>query len=250
MLHGCVEEPLPLTLYVHMPWCVRKCPYCDFTSHQLKSARPDRELHRCACSAISTEIAVHVRPAASSAVFFGGGTPSLFAPDDFARLLEARFGARCVTRRRCGDHSRGQSGHHRARPFPTATPRCRHLNRVSLGAQTFSSQRLAAARAASIAPEDTGRAVEELHAAGLEQFQSWTSCTRSRNRPLEAGASRTWRMACALRAQSHLVLSTHDRARHRFSTTAAAGPPGPGSALRACRTKCQACSSPRRLRTI
>ncbi len=77
-----------LALYVHMPWCVRKCPYCDFNSHQLKSAGPDRsyidalirdfdlELPRLAGRRIDT-------------VFFGGGTPSLFQPEDFNRLLGA-----------------------------------------------------------------------------------------------------------------------------------------------------------------
>src|ERR1700728_1456792 len=81
-------ESLPLTLYVHMPWCVRKCPYCDFNSHQLRSAQPpdnyidtlihdfDAELPLLAGRKIDT-------------VFFGAGTPSLFLPDDFARLLEA-----------------------------------------------------------------------------------------------------------------------------------------------------------------
>ena len=77
-----------LALYVHMPWCVRKCPYCDFNSHQLKSAAPDTsyidalirdfemELPRLAGRRIDT-------------VFFGGGTPSLFQPEDFSRLLGA-----------------------------------------------------------------------------------------------------------------------------------------------------------------
>ena len=85
---------LPLTLYVHMPWCVRKCPYCDFNSHQLKSAAPARRLHRRLDPRLRVGAAdLGGRPI--DAVFFGGGTPSLFAPEDFARLLEA-FAARRV----------------------------------------------------------------------------------------------------------------------------------------------------------
>ena len=82
------SESLPLTLYVHMPWCVRKCPYCDFNSHQLKSAAPSRDYIDALIRDFEAELAdLGGRPI--EAIFFGGGTPSLFAPDDFARLLQA-----------------------------------------------------------------------------------------------------------------------------------------------------------------
>ena len=77
----------PLSLYVHFPWCVRKCPYCDFNSYTLSGdlaqeaylRRLERDIE--AQSAQVTERSVH-------SVFFGGGTPSLFSPQSMARVLE------------------------------------------------------------------------------------------------------------------------------------------------------------------
>src|SRR5258706_2113512 len=78
----------PLALYVHLPWCVRKCPYCDFNSHQLKSARPDGGYIDALISDFDAEWPL-IADRRIDTVFFGGGTPSLFDPEDFARLLHA-----------------------------------------------------------------------------------------------------------------------------------------------------------------
>jgi putative oxygen-independent coproporphyrinogen III oxidase len=77
---------IPLSLYIHLPWCVRKCPYCDFNSHEAKGSLPE-ELY---VSALIDELRLHEailadRPLLS--IFFGGGTPSLFSPDAIARIL-------------------------------------------------------------------------------------------------------------------------------------------------------------------
>src|SRR2546423_12233261 len=77
---------IPLSLYVHMPWCVRKCPYCDFNSHQLKSAQPDRGYIDALLADLDSELPL-VATRRVDSVFFGGGTPSLFSPEDYARLL-------------------------------------------------------------------------------------------------------------------------------------------------------------------
>ncbi|HUE10151.1 MAG TPA: radical SAM protein, partial [Steroidobacteraceae bacterium] len=79
---------MPLALYVHMPWCVRKCPYCDFNSHQLKSAAPPGSYIDALIHDFDTELP-SLAGRKIETVFFGGGTPSLFPPKDFARLLEA-----------------------------------------------------------------------------------------------------------------------------------------------------------------
>ena len=82
----------PLSLYVHMPWCVKKCPYCDFNSHGLRGAAPpyaayaDLLLADLDADLADFGDAVHGRGIAS--VFFGGGTPSLFAPEHIARFLD------------------------------------------------------------------------------------------------------------------------------------------------------------------
>src|SRR5215469_14450169 len=78
----------PLSLYVHFPWCVRKCPYCDFNSYTLQGelaaepyvARLERDLEAQAQDAGGREIV---------SVFFGGGTPSLFPPGAIGRVLGA-----------------------------------------------------------------------------------------------------------------------------------------------------------------
>lgn len=82
----------PLSLYIHMPWCVKKCPYCDFNSHGLRSAPPpyadyiDHLLADLDADRADFGAALEGRPIAS--IFFGGGTPSLFSPELIARLLD------------------------------------------------------------------------------------------------------------------------------------------------------------------
>jgi putative oxygen-independent coproporphyrinogen III oxidase len=156
---------LPLTLYVHMPWCVRKCPYCDFNSHQLKSAAPSGDYIDALIRDFEAELPdLGGRPI--EAIFFGGGTPSLFAPDAFARLLEAfasvgriAVDAEVTLEANPGTIERGRFAGYRAAG----------INRVSLGAQTFAPHALA--RLGRIhSPEDTYRAVDELRAAGLDNF--------------------------------------------------------------------------------
>ncbi len=81
----------PLALYVHIPWCVRKCPYCDFNSHTAPQGLPQREY----VAALLADLDLERREYASAlagreivSVFFGGGTPSLFAPDAIAAILD------------------------------------------------------------------------------------------------------------------------------------------------------------------
>jgi len=74
-------------LYVHLPWCVRKCPYCDFNSHPLQ----DETSRTAYTGALLKEWAYRAADFSEqprfSSVFFGGGTPSLFEPESFAALL-------------------------------------------------------------------------------------------------------------------------------------------------------------------
>jgi putative oxygen-independent coproporphyrinogen III oxidase len=156
---------IPLALYVHMPWCVRKCPYCDFNSHQLKSASPPAEYIDALIEDFDAELPGIAHRTIES-VFFGGGTPSLFQPEDFARLIGAfreRIGfagdAEITLEANPGTIERGRFAGYRAAG----------INRVSLGAQSFSSRALE--RLGRIhRVEDTQRAVAELHAAGLGNF--------------------------------------------------------------------------------
>ncbi|MCK9238070.1 MAG: radical SAM family heme chaperone HemW [Thiopseudomonas sp.] len=76
----------PLSLYVHIPWCVRKCPYCDFNSHAAPTQLPENAYVDALLRDLQLELEhTAVRPLSS--IFIGGGTPSLFSATAFARLL-------------------------------------------------------------------------------------------------------------------------------------------------------------------
>lgn len=155
----------PIALYVHMPWCVRKCPYCDFNSHQLKSAQPDRGYVDVLIRDFDAELPL-VTGRRIDTVFFGGGTPSLFAPDDFARLLRAlreriafATDVEITMEANPGTIERGRFAGYREAG----------INRVSLGAQSFAPRALERLGRIHTA-DDTHRAVAELRAAGMENF--------------------------------------------------------------------------------
>src|SRR5437773_5302792 len=76
----------PLSLYVHIPWCLKKCPYCDFNSHEARDEVP-QDAYVDALFA-DLEIALpSIWGRKVISVFFGGGTPSLFSPESIDRLL-------------------------------------------------------------------------------------------------------------------------------------------------------------------
>ncbi len=78
----------PLSLYVHMPWCVRKCPYCDFNSHAVPEQLPAEEYIRALLADLETDLhLVWGRPVQS--IYFGGGTPSLFRAELIGEFLSS-----------------------------------------------------------------------------------------------------------------------------------------------------------------
>ena len=80
----------PLALYVHFPWCVRKCPYCDFNSHSLRDALPEAAYIEALRADLVAQLAQDATPRREiGSIFFGGGTPSLFSPASLAGLLDA-----------------------------------------------------------------------------------------------------------------------------------------------------------------
>jgi putative oxygen-independent coproporphyrinogen III oxidase len=155
----------PLALYVHFPWCVRKCPYCDFNSYAVQGALPqeqylarlERDLEAQGPQATGREVI---------SVFFGGGTPSLFPPRAIARVLEAArrwlklaVDAEVTLEANPGAIERGAFREYRAAG----------ITRVSLGAQSFDAAHLGALGRIH-SPEETRAAAAELHAAGLCNF--------------------------------------------------------------------------------
>lgn len=76
----------PLSLYIHIPWCIKKCPYCDFNSHSLKNGLPEAAYIDALLADLQTELPnIWGRPVET--IFFGGGTPSLFQAASIDRLL-------------------------------------------------------------------------------------------------------------------------------------------------------------------
>jgi oxygen-independent coproporphyrinogen-3 oxidase len=86
-----LAAPPPLSLYVHLPWCLKKCPYCDFNSHELRSAgglAPEQETRYLDALRADLEASLPLVWGRSvHSIFIGGGTPSLFSPPGIERLL-------------------------------------------------------------------------------------------------------------------------------------------------------------------
>ncbi len=81
----------PLSLYIHIPWCIRKCPYCDFNSHQAGNAMPEEAYVERLITDLEQELD-DVQGRVLRSIFIGGGTPSLFAPKSLAKVLESAEG--------------------------------------------------------------------------------------------------------------------------------------------------------------
>ena len=133
-------QPLPLSLYVHVPWCVRKCPYCDFNSHPLRDEVPEAAYLDALIQDLEHALPqVWGRPVET--VFVGGGTPSLLTPEAVDRLLTAvrtllplRPGAEITLEANPGTFERA-----RFRGYREAG-----VNRLSLGIQSFDDRFLKA----------------------------------------------------------------------------------------------------------
>src|ERR1041384_6658020 len=151
----------PLALYVHIPWCVRKCPYCDFNSHERAGELPEQAyLERLLLDLESHLPSVWGRRLTS--VFLGGGPRSLFSPDSIAALLpgvRARLplepAAEITLEANPGTVEAG-----RFRGFRAAG-----VNRISIGVQSFDERMLKALGRI----HDAGEARRRRRASGVRQ---------------------------------------------------------------------------------
>ncbi len=155
----------PLSLYVHLPWCVRKCPYCDFNSHTAGEDAP-RERY---LDALLVDLEGEAARAAGrrlESVFLGGGTPSLFSPEEIERLLDGVRG--------CFDLADGAEITMEANPGTVecgepAGYRDAGINRLSVGGQSF-NDRLLKKIGRIHCSEDIVRAVADARAAGIDNI--------------------------------------------------------------------------------
>ena len=77
---------IPLSLYIHIPWCIRKCPYCDFNSHAAPSGLPEKQYVQALLTNLAQELP-HIWGRKLESIFIGGGTPSLFSAESIDELL-------------------------------------------------------------------------------------------------------------------------------------------------------------------
>lgn len=157
----------PLALYVHLPWCVRKCPYCDFNSHGVGRGAelPEAEYLAALLADLDADLPLAAgRPLVS--IFFGGGTPSLMSAEFYARFLEGLAqrlpladNIEITLEANPGTLERGRFlGYRQA-----------GINRLSLGVQSFQTEQLAALGRIH-SGDDAVAAVEEARAAGFDNL--------------------------------------------------------------------------------
>ena len=155
----------PLAAYVHIPWCVRKCPYCDFNSHAAGPRLPEREYVDALLAELEQQLdAAQGRQLVS--VFFGGGTPSLFSPQALERILAG-------LERRVGfvpdieitlEANPGTFEQEKFRDY-----RGLGINRLSIGVQSFQGDKLKALGRIHDGDEAV-RAADMARAAGFDNF--------------------------------------------------------------------------------
>lgn len=152
----------PLSLYVHLPWCVRKCPYCDFNSHTAGASAPRDRYVNALCNDLRIE-ASRVGERAVESIFLGGGTPSLFAPEEISAVLKACRGClnlvgdcEITMEANPGTLERGR----------LVAYRQAGVTRLSIGAQSFAAETLSVLGRIH-GPDDIYEAFREARKAGF-----------------------------------------------------------------------------------
>jgi oxygen-independent coproporphyrinogen-3 oxidase len=155
----------PLALYVHLPWCVRKCPYCDFNSHEARGGVPERAYVSALLNDLESQLP-RVWGRRLESIFIGGGTPSLFSPEAIDELLSGirarlpwRPDLEVTLEANPGTVEHGLFGGYREAG----------INRLSLGIQSFDPDLLG--RIGRIHDDrDAYRSIEEARAGGFDNL--------------------------------------------------------------------------------
>jgi len=131
-------DNLPLGLYIHLPWCIRKCPYCDFNSHEGSDRLPFEDYISALLADFEAELK-HFNGRPITSIFIGGGTPSLFPADLIGQLLDGL--------RRLGDIDAQIEITLEANPGAADAARFESflgvgINRLSIGVQSFRDHQL------------------------------------------------------------------------------------------------------------
>ncbi|MFK4203501.1 radical SAM family heme chaperone HemW [Acinetobacter junii] len=159
---------IPLSLYIHMPWCVRKCPYCDFNSHAVPDGQLSMDLEQQYLTALVADFETQIEMAQGRlihSVFIGGGTPSLISAQGYQWLFD-QLKARLSFSDDCEITLEANPGTVEHDPF--ADYLSVGINRLSIGVQSFDTehlQRLGRIHSAHNAMD----AIQQARQAGFER---------------------------------------------------------------------------------
>ncbi|MDJ0024020.1 radical SAM family heme chaperone HemW [Pantoea eucrina] len=160
-----MAELPPLSLYIHIPWCVQKCPYCDFNSHALKGEVPHLEYVQHLLQDLEQDLPLTAGREVRT-IFIGGGTPSLLSSHAMQTLMDG-VRARLTLAADAEITMEANPGTVEADRF--SGYQAAGINRISIGVQSFSPQKLE--RLGRIhGPQEAKRAAELAAALGLRSF--------------------------------------------------------------------------------
>lgn len=128
----------PISLYIHIPWCIQKCPYCDFNSHTLKGEVPHQEYVRHLLADLDADVPLSSGREIST-IFIGGGTPSLLSAEAMQQLLQG-VRARLPLAKHAEITMEANPGAIEADRF--SYYQCAGVNRISIGVQSFNPRKL------------------------------------------------------------------------------------------------------------
>ena len=155
---------LPLSLYIHIPWCLKKCPYCDFNSHAIKSDLPEKAYVECLLNDLALDIARFQIQRPLHSIFIGGGTPSLFSPASLSSLLDG-IAQQLTFNPDIEITLEANPGTFEYQKF--AEYRAMGINRLSIGIQSFNDDALQALGRVHSA-DDAKKAAEMAKTAGFD----------------------------------------------------------------------------------
>jgi len=155
----------PLSLYIHMPWCIKKCPYCDFNSHELKANLAEEEY----IEALLADLQEHrdnIKGRTLHSIFIGGGTPSLFSASSITKLLDAIHSTLPFPKHLeiTLEANPGAIDQQQFQGFHQAG-----INRLSIGVQSFQEKKLKALGRIH-SGDEAQRAVNIARKAGINNF--------------------------------------------------------------------------------
>jgi putative oxygen-independent coproporphyrinogen III oxidase len=133
-----LKSPPPLSIYIHTPWCVRKCPYCDFNSHAIRDELPEKQYLQALLRDLEQDLP-QVWGRRVQSVFIGGGTPSVLSPEFYDQLFSALRALVMISANAeiTLEANPGTTDYEKFKGFREAG-----INRLSMGVQSFDDEQL------------------------------------------------------------------------------------------------------------